>query len=50
MPNKDKLALTTLGLAAAGGLLSKAYTMYDERSATKALEHATNSLNTYKSF
>ena len=50
IPNNKTLALTTLGLAAAGGLLSKAYTMHDEHSATKALEHVTNSLNTYKSF
>jgi glycosyltransferase involved in cell wall biosynthesis len=50
IPNNKTQALTTLGLAAAGGLLSKAYTMHDEHSATKALEHVTNSLNTYKSF
>ena len=50
IPNNKTLAFTALGLAAAGGLLSKAYTMHEENKAAKALEHATNSLNTYKSF
>ena len=48
--NNNKLALATIGAMAAGGLLSKAYTTYDMHKATKALEHANNTLNTYKSF
>lgn len=48
--NNNKLTLATIGAMAAGGLLSKVYTAYDMHKATKALEHATNSLNTYKSF
>lgn len=48
--NNNKLTLATIGAMVAGGLLSKAYTTYDMHKATKALEHANNTLNTYKSF